>query len=170
MLRKVYSDLYLLFSVAYLSFKRWNKHRVLKTDVIIHAGGSMGILATKQEAASVFLNGAKHICVLAKRINQLRRLQKLEKAVNRQVWIQHWIHTCLFLVLWFVFDNITTTLIYLTITSELLDNRELWILDILLIFELNNTSAFLILLFQFKLQLVFLWYISFFWYRSIFAY
>lgn len=37
-----------------------DKERVLKTDVIIHAGGPMDIQATSKEAASVFLNGAKH--------------------------------------------------------------------------------------------------------------
>jgi len=45
-----------------------NKELVLKTDVIIHAGGSMDIQATNKEATSVFLNGAKHISEFAKSI------------------------------------------------------------------------------------------------------
>lgn len=53
-----------------------DKDRVLKTDVIIHAGGPMDIQATEQEAASVFLNGAKHIGELAKSIHQLKGLQQ----------------------------------------------------------------------------------------------
>lgn len=48
---------------------------VLKTDVLIHAGGPMDIQATSKEAASVFLNGAKYIGELAKNIHQLKGLQ-----------------------------------------------------------------------------------------------
>ncbi|MCY7583459.1 alpha/beta fold hydrolase [Bacillus safensis] len=48
---------------------------VLKTDVLIHAGGPMDIQATSEEAASVFLNGAKYIGELAKNIHQLKGLQ-----------------------------------------------------------------------------------------------
>ncbi|MGA4711449.1 alpha/beta fold hydrolase [Bacillus safensis] len=48
---------------------------VLKTDVLIHAGGPMDIQATSNEAASVFLNGAKYIGELAKNIHQLKGLQ-----------------------------------------------------------------------------------------------
>ncbi|MGF9724372.1 alpha/beta fold hydrolase [Bacillus safensis] len=48
---------------------------VLKTDVMIHAGGPMDIQATSNEAASVFLNGAKYIGELAKNIHQLKGLQ-----------------------------------------------------------------------------------------------
>ncbi|WP_338592628.1 alpha/beta fold hydrolase [Bacillus safensis] len=48
---------------------------VLKTDVLIHAGGPMDIQATSNEAASVFLNGAKYIGELAKSIHQLKGLQ-----------------------------------------------------------------------------------------------
>ncbi|WP_024425998.1 alpha/beta fold hydrolase [Bacillus safensis] len=52
-----------------------DKERVLKTDVMIHAGGPMDIQATSKEAASVFLNGAKYIGELAKNIHQLKGLQ-----------------------------------------------------------------------------------------------
>jgi len=53
-----------------------DKDRILKTDVIIHAGGPMDIKATEQEAVSVILNGAKHIGELAKSIHQLKGLQQ----------------------------------------------------------------------------------------------
>lgn len=59
-----------------------DKERVLKTDVIIHAGGPMDIQATSKEAASVFLNGAKHISDLAKRIHQLKGLQQFIHVVG----------------------------------------------------------------------------------------
>ncbi|MCY7452103.1 alpha/beta fold hydrolase [Bacillus altitudinis] len=59
-----------------------DKERVLKTDVIIHAGGPMDIQATSKEAASVFLNGAKHISELAKSIHQLKGLQQLIHVVG----------------------------------------------------------------------------------------
>ncbi|WP_342493668.1 alpha/beta fold hydrolase [Bacillus sp. FSL R5-0712] len=52
-----------------------DKERVMKTDVMIHAGGPMDIQATSKEAASVFLNGAKYIGELAKNIHQLKGLQ-----------------------------------------------------------------------------------------------
>lgn len=52
-----------------------DKESVLKTDVMIHAGGPMDIQATSKEAASVFLNGAKYIGELAKNIHQLKALQ-----------------------------------------------------------------------------------------------
>ncbi|MCU0155922.1 alpha/beta fold hydrolase [Bacillus safensis] len=48
---------------------------VLKTDVLIHAGGPMDIQATSKEAASVFFNGAKYIGELAKNIHQLKGLK-----------------------------------------------------------------------------------------------
>ena len=51
-----------------------DKELVLKTDVIIHAGGPMDIQATSKEAASVFLNGAQHISEFAKNIHQLKGL------------------------------------------------------------------------------------------------
>ncbi len=53
-----------------------DKELVLKTDVIIHAGGPMDIQATSKEAASVFLNGAQHISEFAKNIHQLKGLQQ----------------------------------------------------------------------------------------------
>ncbi|WP_254505904.1 alpha/beta fold hydrolase [Bacillus altitudinis] len=56
--------------------------RVLKTDVIIHAGGPMDIQATSKEAASVFLNGAKYIGELAKSIHQLKGLQQFIHVVG----------------------------------------------------------------------------------------
>lgn len=59
-----------------------DKERVLHTDVIIHAGGQMDIQATKQEATSVFLNGAKHIGELAKSIHQLKGLQQFIHVVG----------------------------------------------------------------------------------------
>ncbi|MCA0163482.1 MULTISPECIES: alpha/beta fold hydrolase [Bacillus] len=59
-----------------------DQERVLKTDVIIHAGGPMDIQATSNEAASVFLNGAKHISELAKRIHQLKGLQQFIHVVG----------------------------------------------------------------------------------------
>ena len=59
-----------------------DKERVLKTDVIIHAGGPMDIQATSKEAASVFLNGAKHISELAKSIHQLKGLQQFIHVVG----------------------------------------------------------------------------------------
>ncbi|MHC2451015.1 nucleoside-diphosphate-sugar epimerase/pimeloyl-ACP methyl ester carboxylesterase [Bacillus altitudinis] len=59
-----------------------DKERVLKTDVIIHAGGPMDIQATSKEAASVFLNGAKHISELAKSIHQSKGLQQFIHVVG----------------------------------------------------------------------------------------
>ncbi|WP_024423391.1 alpha/beta fold hydrolase [Bacillus safensis] len=59
-----------------------DKERVLKTDVMIHAGGPMDIQATSNEAASVFLNGAKHIGELAKTIHQLKGLQQFIHVVG----------------------------------------------------------------------------------------
>ncbi|MBR0579439.1 alpha/beta fold hydrolase [Bacillus altitudinis] len=59
-----------------------DKERVLKTDVIIHAGGPMDIQATSKEAASVFLNGAKHISDLAKSIHQSKGLQQFIHVVG----------------------------------------------------------------------------------------
>ncbi|MEK3881116.1 alpha/beta fold hydrolase [Paenibacillus sp. FSL M7-0420] len=59
-----------------------DKERVLRTDVIIHAGGQMDIQATTQEATSVFLNGAKHISEFAKRIHQLKGLQQFIHVVG----------------------------------------------------------------------------------------
>ncbi|AHL72764.1 MxaA domain-containing protein [Bacillus pumilus] len=59
-----------------------DQERVLKTDVIIHAGGPMDIQATRKEAASVFLNGAKHISELAKSIHQLKGLQQFIHVVG----------------------------------------------------------------------------------------
>lgn len=59
-----------------------DKDRVLNTDVIIHAGGQMDIQATKQEATSVFLNGAKHISEFAKSIHQLKGLQQFIHVVG----------------------------------------------------------------------------------------
>ncbi|MGN7764885.1 alpha/beta fold hydrolase [Paenibacillus sp. 22594] len=59
-----------------------DKGRVLNTDVIIHAGGQMDIQATKQEATSVFLNGAKHISEFAKSIHQLKGLQQFIHVVG----------------------------------------------------------------------------------------
>ncbi|WP_436853186.1 alpha/beta fold hydrolase [Bacillus altitudinis] len=59
-----------------------DKERVLKTDVIIHAGGPMDIQATSKEAASVFLNGAKYIGELAKSIHQLKGLQQFIHVVG----------------------------------------------------------------------------------------
>ncbi|MEW4192985.1 alpha/beta fold hydrolase [Bacillus altitudinis] len=59
-----------------------DQERVLKTDVIIHAGGPMDIQATSKEAASVFLNGAKHISELAKRIHQSKGLQQFIHVVG----------------------------------------------------------------------------------------
>ncbi|MGD7061273.1 alpha/beta fold hydrolase [Bacillus altitudinis] len=59
-----------------------DQERVLKTDVIIHAGGPMDIQATSKEAASVFLNGAKHISELAKSIHQLNGLQQFIHVVG----------------------------------------------------------------------------------------
>ncbi|MDN4636202.1 alpha/beta fold hydrolase [Bacillus sp. PsM16] len=59
-----------------------DKERVLKTDVMIHAGGPMDIQATSKEAASVFLNGAKHISELAKSIHQLKGLQQIIHVVG----------------------------------------------------------------------------------------
>ncbi|WP_178897301.1 alpha/beta fold hydrolase [Bacillus altitudinis] len=59
-----------------------DKERVLKTDVMIHAGGPMDIQATSKEAASVFLNGAKHISELAKSIHQSKGLQQFIHVVG----------------------------------------------------------------------------------------
>ncbi|MCA0120205.1 alpha/beta fold hydrolase [Bacillus sp. RSS_NA_20] len=59
-----------------------DQERVLKTDVIIHAGGPMDIQATSNEAASVFLNGAKHISELAKSIHQSKGLQQFIHVVG----------------------------------------------------------------------------------------
>ncbi|EMI13014.1 bifunctional nucleotide sugar epimerase hydrolase [Bacillus stratosphericus LAMA 585] len=59
-----------------------DQERVLKTDVIIHAGGPMDIQATSKEAASVFLNGAKYIGELAKSIHQLKGLQQFIHVVG----------------------------------------------------------------------------------------
>ncbi|MCY7675556.1 alpha/beta fold hydrolase [Bacillus safensis] len=59
-----------------------DKERVLKTDVIIHAGGPMDIQATSNEAASVFLNGAKHMSELAKSIHQSKGLQQFIHVVG----------------------------------------------------------------------------------------
>ncbi|MEH7776597.1 alpha/beta fold hydrolase [Bacillus altitudinis] len=59
-----------------------DKERVLKTDVMVHAGGPMDIQATSKEAASVFLNGAKYIGELAKSIHQLKGLQQLIHVVG----------------------------------------------------------------------------------------
>lgn len=59
-----------------------DQERVLKTDVIIHAGGPMDIQATSKEAASVFLNGAKHISDLAKSIHQSKGLQQFIHVVG----------------------------------------------------------------------------------------
>lgn len=59
-----------------------DKERVLRTDIIIHAGGQMDIQATTQEATSVFLNGAKHISEFAKRIHQLKGLQQFIHVVG----------------------------------------------------------------------------------------
>ncbi|WP_458110182.1 alpha/beta fold hydrolase [Bacillus zhangzhouensis] len=58
------------------------KEKVLKTDVIIHAGGPMDIQATSKKAASVFLNGAKHMSDLAKSIHQLKGLQQFIHVVG----------------------------------------------------------------------------------------
>ncbi|GAB1305080.1 alpha/beta fold hydrolase [Bacillus altitudinis] len=59
-----------------------DQERVLRTDVIIHAGGPMDIQATRKEAASVFLNGAKHISELAKSIHQSKGLQQFIHVVG----------------------------------------------------------------------------------------
>ena len=59
-----------------------DKERVMKTDVMIHAGGPMDIQATSNEAASVFLNGAKYIGELAKSIHQLKGLQRFIHVVG----------------------------------------------------------------------------------------
>ncbi|MCM2989852.1 alpha/beta fold hydrolase [Bacillus safensis] len=59
-----------------------DKEKVMKTDVMIHAGGPMDIQATSKEAASVFLNGAKHISELAKSIHQLKGLQQFIHVVG----------------------------------------------------------------------------------------
>ncbi|MEK5252034.1 alpha/beta fold hydrolase [Paenibacillus sp. FSL F4-0125] len=59
-----------------------DKDRVLNTDVIIHAGGQMDIQATKQEATTVFLNGAKHISEFAKSIHQSKGLQQFIHVVG----------------------------------------------------------------------------------------
>ncbi|BDC59959.1 MULTISPECIES: alpha/beta fold hydrolase [Bacillus] len=59
-----------------------DQERVLKTDVIIHAGGPMDIQATSKEAASIFLNGAKHISELAKSIHQSKGLQQFIHVVG----------------------------------------------------------------------------------------
>ena len=59
-----------------------DKEKALKTDVIIHAGGPMDIQATSKEAASIFLNGAKHISELAKSIHQLKGLQQFIHVVG----------------------------------------------------------------------------------------
>ncbi|WWL81047.1 alpha/beta fold hydrolase [Bacillus altitudinis] len=59
-----------------------DQERVLKTDVIIHAGGPMDIQATSKEAASVFLNGAKYIGELAKSIHQSKGLQQFIHVVG----------------------------------------------------------------------------------------
>ncbi|MGG1696026.1 alpha/beta fold hydrolase [Bacillus zhangzhouensis] len=59
-----------------------DKEKVLKTDVIIHAGGPMDIQATSKKAASVFLNGAKYISELAKSIHQLKGLQQFIHVVG----------------------------------------------------------------------------------------
>ncbi|PRS11130.1 nonribosomal peptide synthetase MxaA [Bacillus pumilus] len=59
-----------------------DKEKVLKTDVIIHAGGPMDIQATSKKAASVFLNGAKHMSELAKSIHQSKGLQQFIHVVG----------------------------------------------------------------------------------------
>ncbi|HCX49584.1 MAG TPA: nonribosomal peptide synthetase MxaA, partial [Bacillus sp. (in: Bacteria)] len=59
-----------------------DKELVLKTDVIIHAGGPMDIQSTSKEASSVFLNGAKHISEFAKNIHQLKGLQQFIHVVG----------------------------------------------------------------------------------------
>lgn len=59
-----------------------DKDRVLKTDVIIYAGGPMDIQTTSKEAASVFLNGAKQISELAQSIHQLKGLQQFIHVVG----------------------------------------------------------------------------------------
>ncbi len=65
-----------------LGLRDEDKDRVSNTDVIIHAGGQMDIQATKEEAISVFLNGAKHISEFAKRIHQLKGLQQFIHVVG----------------------------------------------------------------------------------------
>ncbi|WP_449376548.1 alpha/beta fold hydrolase [Bacillus safensis] len=59
-----------------------DKESVLKTDVMIHAGGPMDIQATSNEAASVFLNGAKHMSELAKSIHQSKGLHQFIHVVG----------------------------------------------------------------------------------------
>ncbi|AWI38097.1 mxaA domain protein [Bacillus safensis FO-36b] len=66
----------------YLGLSAEDKERVLKTDVIIHAGGPMDIQATSNEAASVFLNGAKHMSELAKSIHQSKGLHQFIHVVG----------------------------------------------------------------------------------------
>ncbi|MEK5337921.1 alpha/beta fold hydrolase [Bacillus sp. FSL M8-0166] len=65
-----------------LGLSNEDQERVLKTDVIIHAGGPMDIQATSNEAASVFLNGAKHMSELAKSIHQSKGFQQFIHVVG----------------------------------------------------------------------------------------
>jgi nucleoside-diphosphate-sugar epimerase len=49
--------------------------QVIKSDVIIHAGGTMDISVTEQQATSSFLNGAKYVSELAESIHVTRGLE-----------------------------------------------------------------------------------------------
>ncbi|MDF2791100.1 MAG: MxaA protein [Neobacillus sp.] len=53
-----------------------DKQLVLKSDVIIHAGGPMDISVSEQQATSAFLNGARHVSELAQTIHVTKGLKQ----------------------------------------------------------------------------------------------
>ncbi|WP_318503007.1 alpha/beta fold hydrolase [Bacillus sp. T3] len=55
---------------------------VLKSDVIIHAGGPMDITVPEQQATAAFLNGAKHVSELAQTIHITKGLEQLIHVVG----------------------------------------------------------------------------------------
>ncbi|MED4403259.1 alpha/beta fold hydrolase [Metabacillus fastidiosus] len=59
-----------------LALSNEDRSKVLKADVIIHAGGPMDIQVGENEAVSSFLQGAKYIGELAKSIHQSKGLKQ----------------------------------------------------------------------------------------------
>lgn len=65
-----------------LGLRDEDKQQVITSNVMIHAGGPMDIRASEQEAASAFLNGAKHVSELAQSIHAAKGLEQFIHVVG----------------------------------------------------------------------------------------
>ncbi len=65
-----------------LGLRDEDKQHVIKSDVIIHAGGPMDISVSEQQATTAFLNGAKHASELAQSIHVTKGLEQFIHVVG----------------------------------------------------------------------------------------